>query len=397
MVTKSVIETLADTHFDATISHRRHIHKYPELSFKEYETSAYIQNTLTHMGIEFTTGYVETGIIALIKGKKPDSNCFALRADMDALPITENTGLPFESVNKGVMHACGHDVHTSCVLGAAAILNDLRDEFEGTIKLIFQPGEEVLPGGASLMIKEGALKSPTPAGIIGQHVYPQFKAGQVGFRPGMYMASCDEIHLTVNGKGGHAAEPHLTINPILIASKIILELQKVNLPEFKKEIPTILSIGFVEALGATNIVPSSVRIQGTFRTLNEKWRAEVHAHITNVCNKISAEMGGHTDVNIMKGYPYLENDQALTLRVKQYAIDLLGTENVKDLDLRMGGEDFSYYTQHIPGCFYRLGTSNPQNPSSGLHTSTFIADESAIKVGMSLLSWIALHELKNTQ
>lgn len=396
MISKNIIQALAEKHIDATISHRRYIHQHPELSFKEYNTSKYIQQVLTDLGIEYETGYVETGIVAHIKGKNPDKNCFALRADMDALPITEATGLPFESVNKGVMHACGHDVHTSCVLGAAAMLNDLKNDFEGTIKLIFQPGEEVLPGGASLMIKEGALEQPKPNGILGQHVYPQFKAGQVGFRPGMYMASCDEIHLTVNGKGGHAAEPHLTVNPILIASKIILELQKVNLPEFKKEIPTILSIGFVEALGATNIVPGSVKIQGTFRTLNEKWRSQVHQHITQVCHEISEQMGGQTEVNIMKGYPYLENDEELTLRVKQYAIELLGQENVKDLDLRMGGEDFSYYTHHIPGCFYRLGTSNPTNPSSGLHTPTFLADESAIKVGMSLLSWVALHELKIT-
>lgn len=394
MISKNKIEKLAEAHIEETIKHRRHLHQHPELSFKEYNTSKYIQQVLTNLGIEFKTGYVQTGIVAHIKGKNPNKNCFALRADIDALPILESTGLAFESINEGIMHACGHDIHTSCVLGAAAILKDLQDEFEGTIKLIFQPGEEVLPGGASLMIEEGALEQPKPAGILGQHVYPQFKAGQVGFRPGMYMASCDEIHLTVKGKGGHAAEPHLTINPILIASKIILELQKVNLPEFKKETPTILSIGFVEALGATNIVPDSVKIQGTFRTLNEKWREEVHQHITRICKEISDQMGGQTDVNIKKGYPYLENDENLTLRVKQYAIDLLGKENVKDLDLRMGGEDFSYYTHHIPGCFYRLGTSHPDNPSSGLHTPTFLADESAIKVGMSLLSWVALHELK---
>jgi len=391
---KSKVLELADSLFPKVVQQRRHIHAHPELSFKEYKTSDYIASQLDELGIPYKRGYVETGIVAHIQGKNPDSKTFAIRGDMDALPILENTGLKFASKNKGIMHACGHDVHTSSVLGAAAILNSLRDEFEGTIKLIFQPGEEVLPGGASLMIKEGALENPKAEAIIGQHVYPQFKAGTVGFRSGMYMASTDEIHLHVNGVGGHAAEPHRITNPILIASKIILELQKINDIGKEKNIPTIVSIGFVEGLGATNVVPDQVYIQGTFRTLNEEWRKIVHKMIVDVCESTAKEMGGNVDVEVRNGYPYLENDVELTERARKYAIDLLGNENVKDLDLRMGGEDFSYYTHHIPGCFYRLGTSQPRNPSTGVHTSTFVVDESALKVGMSLLSWIALQELK---
>lgn len=392
---KNKVLELAESFFPQVVAQRRHLHQYPELSFEEFETSKFIAKQLDLMDIPYETGYVKTGIVALIKGKNPDKKTFALRGDIDALPIHEKTGLDFASKNKGVMHACGHDVHTSCVLGAAAILNSLKDQFEGTIKLIFQPGEEVLPGGASLMIEEGALENPKPDGIVGQHVYPQFKSGTVGFRKGMYMASTDEIHLTVKGKGGHAAEPHLITNPILMASEIILEVQKINALGKEKNIPTIVSIGFVEGLGATNIVPDQVYIQGTFRTLNEEWRKEVHQIIRNICSDISSKYQGDVDADIRNGYPYLENNPELTERVQNYAIELLGSENVKELDLRMGGEDFSYYTHHIPGCFYRLGTSSPDQPSSGLHTATFMVDEKALKTGISLLSWIALQELNH--
>jgi len=392
---KEKVLELTNKFFPNVVEQRRHLHANPELSFKEFETSDYIAKQLDLLGIPYQRGFVETGIVAHIYGNNPKSKTFAIRGDMDALPIHENTGLDFASVNKGVMHACGHDVHTSSVLGAAAILNELRNEFDGTVKLIFQPGEEVLPGGASLMIKEGALENPQPEGIIGQHVYPQFEAGTVGFRPGMYMASADEIHLHVNGIGGHAAEPYRITNPIIIASKIILELQKINEIGKEKDIPTIISIGFVEGLGATNVVPNQVYIQGTFRTLNEEWRFKVHQMISDICHSVTAEMGGSVDVDVRVGYPFLENDINLTERSKIYAIELLGAENVKDLDIRMGGEDFSYYTHHLPGCFYRLGTSEPNNPSTGLHTPTFMVDENALKVGMSLLSWIALQELKH--
>ena len=393
MISKNRIQDLSESLYPKVLEQRRYIHQNPELSFQEFNTSKYITQQLDELGIPYQTGFVKTGIVAHIEGKNPTKKTFAIRGDMDALPITEKTELPFASVNAGVMHACGHDVHTSCVLGAAAILNSLRSEFEGTIKLIFQPGEEVLPGGASLMIEEGALQNPSATGIIGQHVYPQFEAGTVGFRKGMYMASCDEIHLHVNGKGGHAAEPHRITNPILIASQLILELNELNNLGKEKNIPTIISIGFVEGKGATNIVPDQVYIQGTFRTMNEGWRAEIHQKIHDICTSVTQRMSGDIDVNVIKGYPYLENNEELTERSKNYAIDLLGKDNVIDLDLRMGGEDFSYYTQEIPGCFYRLGTSEPGNPSTGLHTSTFTVDENALKTGMSLLSWIALQEL----
>ena len=393
-ISKTQILDLAESLFPKVVSQRRHIHAHPELSFMEFKTSDYIASQLDELAIPYQRNFVKTGIVAHIKGQNPDKKVFAIRGDMDALPITENTGLDFTSKNKGVMHACGHDVHTSSVLGAAAILNQLKDQFEGTIKLIFQPGEELLPGGAKLMIEEGALEKPKAEAIIGQHVYPQFEVGTVGFRPGMYMASCDEIHLHVNGKGGHAAEPHRINNPIIAASELILRLNELNELGKKEDVPTIISIGFIEGLGATNVVPDQVYIQGTFRTMNEEWRAKIHNKFKTIFADIETKHHVKIDNNVTNGYPYLENDVELTQRAKSYAIDLLGSENVKDLDLRMGGEDFSYYTHHIPGCFYRLGTSQVGNPSSGLHTSTFTVDENALKTGMSLLSWIALQELK---
>ena len=397
MINKKDILDLAESLFPKVVQQRRHLHAHPELSFVEFKTSDYIASQLDELGIPYKRNFVKTGIVAHIEGVNPSSKVFAIRGDMDALPIKEKTGLDFSSKNEGIMHACGHDVHTSSVLGSAAILNQLKDQFEGTVKLIFQPGEEVLPGGASLMIEEGALEKPKAEAIIGQHVYPQFEAGTVGFRQGMYMASTDEIHLHVNGKGGHAAEPHRITNPIILASQVILAVNKINDLGKEKNIPTIVSIGFVEGLGATNVVPDQVYIQGTFRTLNEEWRKEVHQIITKTCHDLAETFGGQVDVEVRNGYPYLKNDVGLTQRAQNYAVDLLGKENVKDLDLRMGAEDFSYYTQQIPGCFYRLGTSEPGNPSSGLHTATFMVDEIALKTGMSLLSWIALQELKLNQ
>lgn len=394
MISKDRVIELAEKLFPKVVHQRRYLHQHPELSFKEFETSKFVAQQLDELEITYKTGYVKTGIVAHVQGQNPHKKTFALRGDMDALPITENTGLSFASVNKGIMHACGHDVHTSCVLGAAAILKELSSEYEGTIKLIFQPGEEVLPGGASLMIKEGALANPRPSGIIGQHVYPQMTAGTVGFRKGMYMASCDEIHLYVNGKGGHAAEPHRINNPILAASDLTLKLNQLNELGKKENIPTIISIGFIEGKGATNIVPDQVYIQGTFRTMNEEWRGEIHQKIKAICKEIENTHNVQIENNVIKGYPFLKNDEELTTRVQKYAVDLLGNENVVDLDLRMGGEDFSYYTQEIPGCFYRLGTSESNNPSTGLHTSTFTVDESALKTGMALLAWIAIQELK---
>ncbi|MDA8714687.1 M20 family metallopeptidase [Flavobacteriales bacterium] len=387
------IKALAKEYNDEIIQIRRHIHQHPELSFKEFETSKFIQKQLTSWGVEFDTGYVNTGIIAFVKGNNPSSKVIALRADIDALPIQEENEFDFASINSGVMHACGHDVHTSSLLGAIKILQSLKSEFNGTVKCLFQPAEEILPGGASLMIEQGALENPKPDSILGQHVYPELPVGKVGMKSGLYMASTDELYVKVIGKGGHAALPHTVIDPILITSHIIVALQQIVSRSSKPDMPSVLSFGKVIAEGATNIIPDEVNLAGTFRTFDESWRSEAHEKMIKMASSVAESMGGSCEFEVRKGYPYLVNDEAVTAQTKKSAIAYLGKENVVDLDLRMTAEDFAYYSQIMPGCFYRLGTATPGMQTSGLHTSTFNPDERAIEQGMGLMSWLAIEQL----
>lgn len=390
------IKAIAQQIKQETIDARRHLHAHPELSFHEYQTVAFVEKQLRAFGISQLEIKAETGLVALVEGKNPGKKTVALRADMDALPIIEQNEVPYKSQNHGVMHACGHDVHTASLLGAAKILHEIRDEFEGTVKLIFQPGEELIPGGASLMIKDKALENPRPSGIIGQHVMPMIPVGKVGFRKGMYMASADELYITVKGKGGHGAMPETLVDLVLIASHMIVALQQVVSRNASPKIPSVLSFGRVEALGATNIIPNEVKIQGTFRTLNEDWRAKAHKHMLQIAHGIVEGMGGKLDFEIRKGYPFLKNADALTEKAQQAAIDYLGAENVLDLDIWMAAEDFAYYTQEIDGCFYRLGTRNESKGiTSGVHTPTFDIDEEALEIGSGLMAFIAVNELKN--
>lgn len=364
---------------------------HPELSFKETETSKYISAQLTKHGIEHTTGVVGTGIVALIKGKNPEKKCVLLRGDMDALPITEKNEVTYKSKHEGVMHACGHDVHSTCALGAAIILNSLKDQFEGTVKIIFQPGEELLPGGASLMIKEGILENPKVDAAVALHVFTDLEAGQAGFKSGMYMASTDELYLTVTGKGGHAAMPGEYNNPILIASEILLELSKQFPNGGKQEIPTVLAFGKVQANGATNVIPDQVKIEGTFRTMDEKWRKEAHQKITNIVTDITNKKNARAELKIMIGYPFLVNNEEVTKTARTIAEELCGKENVRELPMRMTAEDFSFITQQVPSCFFRLGTGNKKEGiTAGVHNAHFNIDEKALETGAALLSGIAL-------
>ncbi len=387
------------------IAIRRHLHAHPELSFQEFKTSEYVCSKLNEFNIEYKAGWVKTGIVAMVYGKNPSKKIIALRADLDALPIQETNTVSYRSQNEGVMHACGHDVHTASLLGVAKILTELKDEFEGTVKFIFQPGEEKLPGGASLMIQEGVLQNPTPVGIIGQHVAPQLDAGTAGFRSGMYMASADELYITVSGKGGHAALPDQYNNPILIAAKILLRLEeefmtpKIKVHQNKSDsqtaIPTVLAFGKVTAKGATNVIPEKVFIEGTFRTFDEKWRLTAHQLMKNIAVEIAQQCNGNCEFKIDLGYPFLVNDKEVTDHAKQAAMDYLGNDKIVDLDLRMTSEDFAFYSQKVPACFYRLGTgSNEKNSCSNVHTSSFDVDENSMEIGMGLMSWLALMELK---
>lgn len=395
MIIKDQIQLRASEIFEQVVGFRRHIHSNPELSYKEFETSAFIKEKLTEWGIPFSE-MANTGVVGLIKGDIASEKIIALRADMDALPILEANEKPYTSKNKGVMHACGHDVHSSSLLGTAYILNSLKQEFGGTIKLIFQPAEEMLPGGASIMIKEGVLENPKPQAIIGQHVMPLIECGKVGFRSGIYMASTDELYVTVHGKGGHGAQPHQNIDPVVIASHIIIALQQIVSRNADPRLPSVLSFGKVQANGATNIIPNEVKLEGTFRTLNEDWRKEAKRLMKKMAEGIAESMGGSCEFRIMDGYPFLINEEELTAKTRACAEEYLGKDNVIDLDIWMAAEDFAYYSQVTDACFYRLGTGNKEKDTMySVHTPKFDIDEDALKVSTGLMAYLALKQLGN--
>ncbi len=389
------IKALSKEYFDDVVFYRRHFHAMPELSMQEHKTAAYIAARLKEMGIDFEEGVAETGVVARIEGRNPGSRLVALRADMDALPIHEENRVDYKSTVPGIMHACGHDVHMASLLGTARILHALREEWEGTVKLIFQPSEENYPGGASLMIQEGVIDDPRPAAMFGQHVTPGLPSGKVGIRGGRYMASTDEVYITVKGKGGHAATPHLNVDPVVIASHIVLALQQIVSRNATPYIPTVLSFGKIRGEGATNVIPDEVKLEGTFRTFDEEWREKAHLRIRELAVFVAQGMGGDCEVFIDKGYPFLVNNEKLADDFRTYAGEFLGKENVEELDLSMTGEDFAYYSQRAPACFYRLGIRNIEKGiTSNQHTSTFDVDESALETGMGLMAWVALRELQ---
>ena len=392
---KQQIQELAATIFDDVVANRRHLHSHPELSFEEVETSAFVARKLDELGLTYER-MADNGLVSLIKGDKPSDRVVALRADMDALPITEANDVSYKSQNNGVMHACGHDVHTSSLLGVAKILTSLKSEFGGTIKLIFQPAEERLPGGASLMIKEGVLENPKPQAVIGQHVMPLIDAGKVGFRSGKYMASTDELFVTVKGKGGHAAQPQQNIDPVIITAHILTALQTVISRSSDPKSPSVLSFGKVIANGATNVIPNEVYLEGTFRAMDEEWRAEAHVKMKKIAEGIAESMGGSCDFNIKKGYPFLINEPKLTASARSHAEEYLGKENVLDLDIWMAAEDFACYSQVADACFYRLGTRNESRGiTSSVHTPTFDIEESALELSVGLMAYLAVKELGN--
>ncbi len=386
---KEKIQALARQYKDEMIAVRHHLHAHPELSYQEFETSAYIQKKLTEFGIAFTT-MAETGVVAIVAGKNPSSKIIALRADMDALPIHEENTVAYKSTRAGVMHACGHDVHTTCLLGAAKILNELKQEWEGTVKLIFQPGEERNPGGASIMIKEGVLDHPKPQAIFGLHVHPGLQIGKLSFRSGKVMASADELYFTIRGKGGHAAAPHFTVDPILIASHLIISLQQIISRNKNPHNPSVLSITAFNGGTTTNVIPNEVKLMGTFRAMDETWRLAAHELIRKNATQLVESMGGSLDLHIDIGYPAVHNNETLHTKAVSKAVDYMGPGNVEETEPRMGAEDFGYYSQQIPGCFFRLGVMNEvKGITSGVHTPTFNIDEDAIETGMGIMAWLA--------
>jgi amidohydrolase len=381
------IKELAKKYAPEIIAVRHHLHANPELSYQEFNTSAFIQEKLTALGIPFQT-MATTGVVGLIKAKNPEKRTIALRADMDGLPIQEENNIDYASTNKGIMHACGHDVHTSILLGAAKILQELKDNWEGSIKLIFQPGEERNPGGASIL-KEGVLDNPRPQAIFGLHVHPGMPVGKLSFREGKVMASADEIYITIKSKGGHAAAPQVTADTILIASQLVVALQQVISRNRNPFDPSVLSITSFQGGYTTNVIPSEVKLMGTFRAMDEAWRFKAHDIIRKISTELVHSMGAEIDLHIDVGYPSVYNNEALNIVARDLAKKFMGDENIETTELRMGAEDFGYYTQVIPGCFYRLGVMNEaMGITSGVHTPTFNIDESAIETGMGMMAWL---------
>jgi hippurate hydrolase len=382
------IRQLAKQYASEFIEVRHYLHAHPELSYQEFETSKFVQQKLSEYKIPFEVK-ATTGVIGLIKGKNPDLRIIALRADMDALPINEQNDVPYKSTTQNVMHACGHDVHTTCLLGAAKILSETKNDWEGTVKLIFQPGEEKNPGGASLLIKEGVLENPKPEGIFALHVNPQLEVGRLSFRSGKVMASADELYITIKSKGGHAAAPHLTVDTILIASHLIVALQQVISRNNNPLLPSVLSITSFQGGYTTNVIPSEVKLMGTFRAMDEGWRFKAHEIIRKLSTELVHSMGAEIDLHIDVGYPTVYNNEKLNAVAIRTAEEFMGVEKVEETEIRMGAEDFGYYSQQIPGCFFRLGTGNKSKGiTSGVHTPHFNIDEDAIEIGIGIKAWL---------
>lgn len=383
----------AEVLFEKVNGFRKHLHQNPELSYHEFETMEFVAQQLNSLNIPFEKGIGTTGVVALIKGAHHDEHqqCIALRADLDALPIQEENDVPYRSTKDGVMHACGHDVHTSILLGVAEILNEIKDQLPVPVKLIFQPGEEKNPGGATYMIADGVLDNPKVKSIFALHVFPDLTVGKLGFKEGLYMASCDEIYITVNGKGGHGATPHRCIDPIFIGSSIVTQLQQIVSRKCDPSIPCVLSFGHFEALGATNVIPSKAILKGTFRTMNEAWRAEALELIETQVKHIAASQGATVDLEISKGYPYLENDPTLTKQLKQSAEEHFGADAIVDLPIRLTSEDFSFYSHQVPACFFRIGVRNEAlGIVHGVHHPNFDIDEQSLVIGMRAMSLAAV-------
>ena len=395
MELKNQIKKLATKYYPEIIDIRRHLHANPELSFQEFETSAFICKNLDEWKIPYKTGFAGTGIVATLDGAGP-GRIIGLRADMDALPIQEENDISFKSKNPGKMHACGHDVHVSCLLGSIRILQEIKSQWHGKIKFVFQPAEERVPGGANMMIQENAFGSEEPEIMIAQHVYTDMKVGNVGFRPGIYMASSDEIFIKVKGKGGHGALPDKLTDPVLISAYLLSSLQQVVSRNAKPGIPTVLSFGKVIANGSVNIIPDEVSIEGTLRTMNEEWREQAHSLIKKICENIVEGMGGKVEIEIRHGYPLLVNDHEVTANASDFAKDFLGDTKVEDLEIRMTAEDFAYFAQKYPSVLFRLGTSDNPGKDGALHTSRFNVNESSIELSMGLLAWMSVGFLGRT-
>lgn len=391
-----IIKGYAREYSAEVIGWRRHLHRHPELSQQEFGTMAFVADRLRDMGLQPQTGIGKTGVMAMIRGGiDPDGYCVALRADYDALPLTEATGLPFASENEGVMHACGHDMHTSSLLGAAKILTSIRERLKGSVMLIFEPSEEMYPGGARMMMDDGLFNAVMPNEIYSFHCLPEMEVGRIGMKKGRYMASTDELYWTVKGKGGHGATPHMSVDPILIASHIVVALQQLVSRNAPPMMPTVLSFGKFIGQGRTNIIPDEVKMEGIIRTFDPQWRLDCHEKIRKMSCGIAESMGGQCDLFIDFGYPPVINDDACTQQVHDNGVDYLGADNVDWLDLRMTAEDFAFFAQKIPACYFRVGIHVPGTPYCNLHRPDLLVDERSMEIASGFEAYNAFMALEH--
>jgi amidohydrolase len=384
---KEKIEALTHQYCEEIVSWRRHLHTYPELSGQEAETAKFVAQKLREWGLQVSTDVGGHGVVALLYGTEPKKRCVALRAEIDALPIEEANRTLYVSKNKGVMHACGHDVHTANLLGTAKVLSELKEFLVGSVKFIFQPSEEKLPSGARAMIEDGVLVNPKPAAMLAFHVSPELEVGKIGFHSGEFMASSDEVYLKVIGKGGHAAQLNQTINPLYVAAEILLKLRTLS----NSELSTVLNFGNIEGKGATNIVPDTVEIAGTLRCFDETQRKELHEKIRLSAAIIATQHSAACQVTIVEGHPVLINDVSLTDATRELIGHAIGSENCVDVPKRMGSEDFAYYSHMVPSCLLRLGVGNASKGIvSPIHTPTFDVDEEVFKTSVTAMALWAL-------
>jgi amidohydrolase len=376
---------------------RHRLHQNPELSNRETKTAELVADYLKKLGLEVRTGIAKTGVVGILKGGRPGP-VVAVRADIDALPVIEQTDLPFRSTKRdtflgqevGVAHACGHDIHTSVQLGVATVLKSLQADIPGTVVFVFQPAEEGPPpgeeGGADLMLKEGVFRDVKPAAIFALHSFPDLEVGQVGYNPGPTMAAVDQFVAKVKGKQSHGAYPHLSVDPIVMASQVVMALQTIrsrNLPPLE---PSVVTVGIFRGGERFNIIPGEVHLEGTVRTYNEEVRAEVERRMREILDGITRAGGGSFELEYKKNAPATVNDQALSQTSAALLARSVGAGNVKVVEPSMGGEDFAYFANQIPGFYFRLGIVAPGTTSGGLHTPTFRADDSAVAVGMKAMS-----------
>ena len=387
---KKLIQQLTIQYSDYVVDCYRHLHSNPELSFQEFETAKFIQSELSRMIIPFKSSIGGNGILGKIEGRNPAKKVIALRADMDALPVCETVDISYKSQNENVMHACGHDAHTACLLGAAKILNELKNDFEGTILLVFQPAEEKAPGGARLMLEDGLFDELEPEMMLAQHVSVDYPTGTMGFLHGMIMASADEIHVKVHGKGGHGALPHLVNDTVLATAQTLVSLQQVKSRLCHPLTPMVLTFGKLIAAGAQNVIPHEVQLSGTFRTVDEAWREKAKQHIQRIITETTAAYGCTAEIEIPDGYPCVVNDEQITAQARSFAADWVEEEQVVELEMRMTSEDFAFFTQQYPATFYRFGVKGEVNKNTGgLHSADFVVDEKALPIGFGGMAWIA--------